>query len=65
MVRPDDTFVCPIAFLEKYVNNITSAEEKIQEVADDLLAAGPSSIVIAIVLLCISLFILFLGKKLT
>lgn len=65
MVKPDDSFVCPVAFLEKYVHNISTAEEKIQAVADDLMKAGPSSIVLAIILLCVSLFILFLGKKMT
>ena len=65
MVKPDDSFVCPVAFLEKYVHNISTAEEKIQAVAEDLMKAGPSSIVLAIILLCVSLFILFLGKKMT
>lgn len=60
-----DEFVCPIAFLEKYVHNTTSAEERIHEWEEELLKQAPSSIVIASVLLAISVFILFLGKKLT
>merc|ERR1719443_655882 len=58
-------FQCPVAAIEHFIpQNVSAATQQTDKIINSLVHTGPSSMVIASILLGVSVFILLLGKKL-